>query len=710
MSASSIRRAAALLFIGPIATSLPALAVDAVPEDKAATPAAVEVATAPVTVLNEVKVQGDKGGSLTAPDVDAARDEINKRPGGVVLVGSEQFEDRYAVSFKDTLRDAPGVFAQARYGEEVRLSIRGSGLGNNAHLRGIYLLQDGIPVSRADGFGDFQEIDPLTTRYLEVYKGGNGLRYGGATLGGAINAVTPTGRTADQTWLVRLEGGSYDTFRQNISYAQDYGRVDVFAAVTNARAGGFRQHQQTDNQRINANVGYRISDDVETRFYVGFNEIDQEIPGAVSLTNALNNPRGVPPTSFTFDIKRDPTTFRLLNKTSVRLGDSQLDVGAYFWDRRLYHPLTGVIVDQTGIFYGAFAQWNGTGTIFGLANEVTLGTNVQRQDNDARVFQNVGGGRRGARTSDAAEGGTLFDFYGEDRLTVASGLQAIAGLQGLVSTRDYDDRINPRESAKRTYKAVNPKLGLLYSFDEHTQVFGNVSYSFEAPNYGALNQTTPVGANGFVPLDGQRAVTGEIGSRGEWTRVAWNISYYYSLVDKELLQQATSPTTAIQFNADETVHQGLEAGLALRLFSGAISAGDKLVFQQNYAYNDLTFDNDATYGRNRLAGAPKHYYQAQLRYDHPAGFFIEPGLEAANNIVVDYANSQRSPGYTIWNVSSGLTLPRGFSLFFDARNLLDRRYVGSVSTTTNFQTVANRNLFVPGEGRQFFGGVRWAFG
>ncbi|WP_293370083.1 TonB-dependent receptor [Nevskia sp.] len=695
------RAAAAAALLSAASPAMPALAAD--------TPIEIARHEGPVTVLGEVKVQGQKDGSLTAPGVNEARDAINQRPGGVVLIGAEAFEDRYAVSFKDTLRDAPGVFAQARYGEEVRLSIRGSGLGNNAHLRGIYLLQDGIPVSRADGFGDFQEIDPLSTRYLEVFKGGNGLRYGGATLGGAINAVTPTGRTAAQTWLVRAEGGSNDTYRQNLSYAKDYGRFDVYAAVTNARSDGYRDHQRTDNQRINGNVGYRIKDNVETRFYIGFNEIDQEIPGAVSLNAALNDPRSVPATAESFDIKRDPTTFRVVNKTSIRIGDGQLDVGGFFWDRRLYHPLTGPVVDQTGHFYGGFAQWNGRGTLFGLANEVTLGANVQAGDNDARTFQNVGGGTRGNRTSDARERAVLTDVYAENRLTVVPRLQLVTGIQGLISTRHFDDRINPAESANRTYKAVNPKLGLLYAFDDHTQFFGNVSYSFEAPNYGALNQTTPLGANGFVPLDGQRAVTGEIGSRGEWARLAWNLSYYYSLVDKELLQQATSPTTAIQFNADETIHQGLEAGLAVKLLANAISAGDTLVFQQNYALNELTFDNDATYGGNRLAGLPKHYYQAQFRYDHPLGFFVEPGLEAANSLVVDYANTQRSPGYTIWNLSTGVTLPRGVSLFFDARNLFDQRYVGSVSTTTNFQTVTNRNLFLPGEGRQFFGGVRWAF-
>jgi iron complex outermembrane recepter protein len=33
-------------------------------------------------------------------------------------------------------------------------------LSRNFHLRGVQLYMDGIPINTADGYGDFQEIDP----------------------------------------------------------------------------------------------------------------------------------------------------------------------------------------------------------------------------------------------------------------------------------------------------------------------------------------------------------------------------------------------------------------------------------------------------------------------------------------------------------------------------------------------------------------------
>jgi iron complex outermembrane receptor protein len=50
--------------------------------------------------------------------------------------------------------------AQPKWGDDTRLSIRGSGLSRNFHLRGVQLYMDGIPINTADGYGDFQEIDP----------------------------------------------------------------------------------------------------------------------------------------------------------------------------------------------------------------------------------------------------------------------------------------------------------------------------------------------------------------------------------------------------------------------------------------------------------------------------------------------------------------------------------------------------------------------
>ena len=45
-------------------------------------------------------------------------------------------------------------------------------------MRGLTLLQDGVPVNLADDNGDFQELEPIFFDHLEVYRGANALRFG----------------------------------------------------------------------------------------------------------------------------------------------------------------------------------------------------------------------------------------------------------------------------------------------------------------------------------------------------------------------------------------------------------------------------------------------------------------------------------------------------------------------------------------------------
>src|SRR5690606_28087346 len=222
------------------------------------------------------------------PVVAEARARLSRTPGAVAVVSTESYEDRYALALSDTLRAVPGVFAQRRWGEEVRLSIRGSGIGQSLHLRGVLLAQDGVPINGPDGFGDFQELDPLIARYTEVYKGGNALRFGGAALGGAVNVLTPTGYNAPFDNLLRLEGGSFETRRAHLAVAREYGDWDLYAAGTWSGSDGFLDHQSGDSKRLTVNAGRQFGEDREVHLIVQANELDLDISGTQSLDQALN--------------------------------------------------------------------------------------------------------------------------------------------------------------------------------------------------------------------------------------------------------------------------------------------------------------------------------------------------------------------------------------------------------------------------------------
>ncbi|MET0313691.1 MAG: TonB-dependent receptor plug domain-containing protein, partial [Hansschlegelia sp.] len=222
--------------------------------------------------LEEIVVQGDGASSaqpsLTAPPIAARRAEIERTPGAVEVIDAEDYKRTTpARTIKDALDYVPGVFVQPKWGDDTRLSIRGSGLSRNSHLRGVQLYMDGIPINTADGYGDFQEIDPSAYRMIEVYKGANALRFGANALGGAINFVTATGRDADAS-LARaaVDIGSFGFYRFQSSSSGVAGKADYFVTGSWQEADGFRDHSDGNALRFSGNVGYQFSENVETRF------------------------------------------------------------------------------------------------------------------------------------------------------------------------------------------------------------------------------------------------------------------------------------------------------------------------------------------------------------------------------------------------------------------------------------------------------------
>ena len=110
-------------------------------------------------------------GSPTALGADAARQALNRVPGAIGFVGAEVFSDDFAQSIGDTLIFTPGVFADTSAQRENRISVRGSGLNSSFERCGISLYRDGVPVTRASGSTEFQEVDPLSIQYVQASSG-----------------------------------------------------------------------------------------------------------------------------------------------------------------------------------------------------------------------------------------------------------------------------------------------------------------------------------------------------------------------------------------------------------------------------------------------------------------------------------------------------------------------------------------------------------
>ncbi|MEG1452050.1 TonB-dependent receptor family protein [Brevundimonas sp.] len=656
-----------------------------------------------VTVVDSIIVTAKRNADDPAI-VAQARERLSRTPGAVSVVAAETYEDRFAQGFYDTLRNVPGVLAQKRYGEEARLSIRGSGIAQGFHQRGVLFAQDGVPFADADGFSDFQAIDALSARYIEVYKGANTLRFGGSQLGGAVNLVTPTGHSANFDNQLRFEAGSYDSLRASGAMTRQWDNWDVFAAVSGMKSDGYRDHSQQQQSRVTLNAGRSFGDDREIRLIFQAADIRQDIPGALTLSQALETPKMANAGAIAGDQARDLDLKRLTLQTRWRLSESTVFEGAiYGWQKDLWHPIFQVLQSDSHTV-GAFGRFDWTGQVAGMRADLFYGLSYRDGQVDVQRYLNTAG-HAGAVMANGLQDASGLDVFAEGRLFVRDDLAVVVGGSFGRATRDYQDRLNSANDDSITYEWFSPRLGLLWESEAGAQVYANITRSVEPPAYGALVQAP---LTGFTPIDIQDAWSAEIGTRGRHGALAWDVTLYRSRIDGEILNYIVgSDIPAATFNGDRTIHQGLEAGLEWRL--PVELAGGASVLRQTYNYNDFYFERDLLWEGNSMPVVPEHQYRAELSWRHPSGLFVTPTVEwRMDDVWVDYANTLKAPGFTVLGLNMGWDFDNGVTVFVDARNLTDERYVSEISAVTDART-ASTAVFMPGEGRSAFVGVRLNF-
>lgn len=617
-----------------------------------------------------------------------AEAQVAATPGGADVVTYEDYADRTVVSLRDALAFSPGVYMQPRFGQEVRISVRGSGLSRSFHMRGLTLLQDGVPINLADDNGDFQELEPIFLDHLEVYRGANALRFGSGTLGGAINGVTPRGDEARGVYA-RLDGGSFDFLRGLVSAGFGDERANAWAAISADRHDGDRIHATRRSLRFNGNVGLRLGEGISTRFYASANAIRQKLPGALSLTDAVDNPRKG---NLVGDQARNIDSLRLQNRTTLDIGGGKLEFGGFFNAKQLDHPIF-MVIDQKSEDRGLFARAEWDAGIVSL----TVGGESRWGTTRARQFVN-NNGKRSTLTFRALQKARTSNLYGEVRVSPVESLTLIAGGIYADGWREQVREVPSAVTGRASFDAFSPRFGALWRPASDVQVYANYSRSAEFPTFVELAQQAA-----FVPVRPQRAWTAEIGTRGRIGTLQWDISAYRADLTGEMLQYTPNANVGIPaatFNAGKTRHQGIEAGLSWEPL-------EWLRLRQIWQYSDFTFRGDVQFANNRLPVIPRHVLRSEVRIGRDA-LHIAPSVEwVPQGAYADYRNTVRAPGYALLSLTAGATVASGVDLFADLRNITGKKAVGDIAAVIAASTASA--IYYPVERRAAYAGVRARF-
>ena len=162
---------------------------------------------------------------------------------------------------------------------------------------------------------------PILER-IEVLRGANALRFGGSTLGGAVNGITPTGRPRGRERpRSTAEASTPCAAWPRSAPTSEWG--DAWVALNGDRSDGDRDHAHRDALRFNGNIGLKRGG-LQTRFYASVQSIDQQLPGALTFADATTTPR---PAVLSATSSATSIPSRLQNRTTFELGVGGAEVG-----------------------------------------------------------------------------------------------------------------------------------------------------------------------------------------------------------------------------------------------------------------------------------------------------------------------------------------------------------------------------------------------
>lgn len=672
--------------------------------------------------LPPVVVHAEREVPDRAHSEEKARTELNRTPGGVALIGAQPIRESRGTALHDVIDFVPGVMVRPRFGnvsDESQISIRGSGLRNNFHLRGLALLIDGFPVNNADGFGDFESVELLAAKRIELYKGANALRFGSNSLGGAINLVT---RTGEDTGLfeMRSSGGSFGFMKHQVATGQVSGPFDLYVGLTHTEQDGYRAHSQLLRRRAYASFGYRLSGGARLRLDLTYVRSDQDLPGALTRAEFKKNPKQRNPDAIQADEARNFDYYRAAVSMWMPMSDTQvLEWYTHTSYQYLDHPLSFAVIQNDTYNWGTELRYTLTAPLFGRTNRLVMGFQYAGTRQPEQFFRNVRG-NHGAQIRDQTNKATNFAGYVNEEFTLTDTLALVAGGQLLYAGRSVADHFlrDGESSGSASFFNFSPKVGFVWTFVPTMQVYGNVSRAYEVPLLLELTAPGQLGKS-IRQLRAQRAWQFEIGTRGAWeNRLRWDIALYDIELWNELQNVNVRPFPNAPFtiprfrNIERSRHTGVEVGadvlLARDLSSklGGTGLADTLWLRTAYTWSRFVFVDDKQFGDNDLPGAPEHFLRGEVRYEHPLGLWFAPNVEIVpTGYFVTSENTVRTDPYTLVNVRLGYTVkPWNVEFFCEARNLTDKQYMSAVIVDS-----ATGRFVQPGDGRAFYAGIhyRW---
>jgi iron complex outermembrane receptor protein len=654
-------------------------------------------------------------------------------PYSVFRVDKKELTYGKKVSAKDLLADVPGLFLQNRYGgTDLRISLRGYGTRSNSGIRGIRILQDGIPVSDPDGQTVADEIDFNTLGGVEVVKGNISSLYANAP-GGVINFLTDL--YYPQSFVkMNNQAGSFgtkltdervaiktDDYRFTMSY--NYKNID-----------GYRPHSTEYSNLANAVYEAYIGKKGTLDILGNYVRSQVKLPGSLTQQNYHIDPLMADTNAVSQDYKRDTKKGRLAVRFKTFLDNrenNEIEVTGFGGVKNLEQTDISTYSILNRYTAGTFLRYRNRTKLARRNNDFNIGVDYAFQSGPILDYENIGGHRQSAIENSFEDNIGNLGVYFYEQYNILKDKMDI-----FISGR-YDKFIymrnelvyNGQIDTTRRFQQFTPKVALNYKLTKEIALYTSYGLGYDVPASSEMDNWI-YSSNGGVTtlnpdLDPSKSNNFEIGLKGnvinkkrtEWFRKAlFDITYFYYIIRDDIVPFVYLNKTYFR-NAAKTSRQGVELGFQTEPFEGVELTANYIFTHFRYKeYDALAFDSvnnpvHQDYSNNVMPSYPQHMLNFILGYEFEISEHVN-GLaqfdcDYVTKMFVDDRNSQSTSPYFYSNPMAGVNIFLGhFNIlaFAGVNNIFDKRYVGFININDYLG-----KFYEAGEPRNIYGGINLGY-
>jgi len=624
--------------------------------------------------------------------VTASRTEksLSDVPASMSVITKEDIENSNVRIVPDALKNLEGIYAY---------DSSGVGAAGTVNMRGFYggmssyqlVLIDGVPQNKGkDKLVDWDLIPVNNIERIEILRGPASSLYGDNAMSGVINIITKKPSDAPHAGA-SFSYGTYNTQNYTSYLSGTFDRLGYYLGVSSRLTSGFREHGNYENVQVYGKTNYSINDAHELKFSFDYSGKTQgAFPWSLSEAQIAQNRRQARPgtendSAGTNKFNTDLThhwnigTSSYLETTFYYLHE---DMNSFYTSGAMQTTTREQIENENT--YGLPIRLKTISEIIGMSHLFVIGVDLEIDDfgyNEyGAPFQN-----RGALTNSYDVSRNRVGPYVQDEIKIIDTLKAVFGVRYDWVKFNFDDKRVMSNSNDTTMSKVTPNCGIVFTYQEESELYGNFGQAFRTPTIG---QMFTYGSSANTDLLPEEATNYEVGVRHRFNdRLKATASVYWMNINNEIWYDNASRKYQ---NYGKTSHSGMESSIEFKVVKWATTFG-------NYTYVKAINEN-GDFEDKFLTNVPINKGSVGVNICTDFGFKTYIASTWVGTAFIDSANNDKLGHYNTVDMKISYKY-KWLEAFFSVYNMLDKGY-----NSSGYKS-GKTNYFTPEPGRTFAFGV-----